>query len=211
MGHTLRTLVKWFHGSKRFNFTGSWSALYLIGDASRVGYFVPLNGPLNGHPPSIYYNSPYVCISVSRRSQTAGRNSCSIVSGDVSNCSYRRTVHPLTSSRVSSAKHFFICENPSKPRGNMAACASVYFKGQRPAIVTSGAGRHGWLASNSDTATAVCSLCVWGCAGVRAAACVRAGACARVCVRPFVLACVRPFVCACVRCLPYTIILFDTG
>ena len=36
---------------KRFNFTGSWSALYLIGDAARVGYFVPLNGPLNGHPP----------------------------------------------------------------------------------------------------------------------------------------------------------------
>ena len=52
MGHTLRTLVKWFHGSKRFNFTGSSSALYLIGDAARVGYFVPLNGPLNGHPPS---------------------------------------------------------------------------------------------------------------------------------------------------------------
>ena len=53
MGHTLRTLVKWFHGSKRFNFTGSWSAL--IGDAARVGYFVPLNGQINGHPPSFYY------------------------------------------------------------------------------------------------------------------------------------------------------------
>ena len=53
----MRTLVKWFHGSKRFNFTGSWSALYLIGDAARVGYFVPLNGPLNGHPPSVYYVS----------------------------------------------------------------------------------------------------------------------------------------------------------
>ena len=51
MGHTLRTLVKWFHGSKRFNFTGSWSALYLIGDAARLGYFVPLNG----HPPSLCY------------------------------------------------------------------------------------------------------------------------------------------------------------
>ena len=51
----LRTLVKWCHGSKRFNFTGSWSALYLIGDAARVGYFVPLNGPLNGHPPSYEY------------------------------------------------------------------------------------------------------------------------------------------------------------
>ena len=28
------------------------AALYLIGDAARVGYFVPINGPLNGHPPS---------------------------------------------------------------------------------------------------------------------------------------------------------------
>ena len=26
---------------------------FCIGDAARVGYFVPLNGPLNGHPPSI--------------------------------------------------------------------------------------------------------------------------------------------------------------
>ena len=41
--------------------------------------------------------------SVCRRSQTAGRNSCSIVSGDVSNCSYRLTVHPVTSSRLGSA------------------------------------------------------------------------------------------------------------
>ena len=41
--------------------------------------------------------------SVCLCSQTAGRNSCSIVSGDVSNCSYHLTIHPLTSSRVSSA------------------------------------------------------------------------------------------------------------
>ena len=27
---------------------------FWIGDAARVGYFVPLNGPLNGYPPSIY-------------------------------------------------------------------------------------------------------------------------------------------------------------
>ena len=26
---------------------------FWIGDAARVGYFVPLNGPLNGHPPSL--------------------------------------------------------------------------------------------------------------------------------------------------------------
>ena len=41
--------------------------------------------------------------SVCQRSQTAGGNSCSIVSGDVSNYSYRLTVHPVTSSHLSSA------------------------------------------------------------------------------------------------------------
>ena len=41
--------------------------------------------------------------NVCQCSQTAGRNSCSIVSGDVSNCSYRLTVHFVTSSRLSSA------------------------------------------------------------------------------------------------------------
>ena len=30
---------------------------FWIGDAARVGYFVPLNGPLNGHPPSITNSS----------------------------------------------------------------------------------------------------------------------------------------------------------
>ena len=60
MGYTLRTLVKWFHGSKRFNFMGSWSALDLIGDAARVGYFVPLNSPLNGHPPNMDYTTAHV-------------------------------------------------------------------------------------------------------------------------------------------------------
>ena len=44
----------------------------------------------------LYYNSPYLC----RCLQTAGRNSCSIDLGDVSNCSYRLTVHPVTSVSV---------------------------------------------------------------------------------------------------------------
>ena len=48
--------------------TGLWDAespLYVIGDAasrrglSRVGYFITLNGPLNGHLPSLYYASSY--------------------------------------------------------------------------------------------------------------------------------------------------------
>ena len=38
---------------------------------------------------------------------------------------------------------FFLCEKHSKPRGNRAI--SVYFNGHWPAIVTSGAGRHGCL------------------------------------------------------------------
>ena len=41
--------------------------------------------------------------SVCRCSQTSGRNSCSIVSGYVSNCSHRLAVHPVTSSLLSSA------------------------------------------------------------------------------------------------------------
>ena len=44
-----------------------------------------------------------IILSVCRRSQTAGRHFCSIVSGDVSNCSYRLTIHHVTSSCLSSA------------------------------------------------------------------------------------------------------------
>ena len=42
-------------------------------------------------------------MSVCQLSQTAGRKSCSIVSGHVSNCSHRLPVNPVTSSRLSSA------------------------------------------------------------------------------------------------------------
>ena len=37
------------NGNDDFGVEAFW-----IGDAARVGYFVPLNGPLNGYPPSIY-------------------------------------------------------------------------------------------------------------------------------------------------------------
>ena len=53
----------------------------------------------------IYLKS--VSLSVSRRSQTAGRNSCSIVSGNVSNCSHRLTVYPVTSSRQFGLAFFY--------------------------------------------------------------------------------------------------------
>ena len=36
------------NGNDDFGVEAFW-----IGDAARVGYFVPLNGPLNGHPPSM--------------------------------------------------------------------------------------------------------------------------------------------------------------
>ena len=49
--------------------------------------------------------------SVCQCSQTAGRNSCAIVSGDVSNCPYRLTVHHVTSSRLSSANNFVYAKN----------------------------------------------------------------------------------------------------
>ena len=38
------------NGNDDFGVEAFW-----IGDAARVGYFVPLNGPLNGHPPSFHY------------------------------------------------------------------------------------------------------------------------------------------------------------
>ena len=38
------------NGNDDFGVEAFW-----IVDAARVGYFVPLNGPLNGHPPSLHY------------------------------------------------------------------------------------------------------------------------------------------------------------
>ena len=49
---------------------GTRSPLYLIGDAasrrglSRVGYFITLDGPLNGHPPSYDYVNKIQAIEV---------------------------------------------------------------------------------------------------------------------------------------------------
>ena len=133
-------------------------------------------------------------MSVCRCSQTAGRNSCSIFSGDGSNCSYR-----LSRVRISvQPSIFFICEKHSKPRGNRATSASVYFNGKRPAIVTSGAARHSWLAQTHRIAVRR-RRCVCGCVYV----CTRSRGCVRTRV--------RASVCARVMCLQYTIMIFDTG
>ena len=54
--------------------------------------------------------------SVCSSSQTAGRSSCSIVSGDVSNCSHRLKVLSLTGSRLSSAYTFFYLRKSCRNR-----------------------------------------------------------------------------------------------
>ena len=135
-------------------------------------------------------------MSVCRRSQTEGRNSCSIVSGNVSNCSYSLKAHPFTSSRLSSAYQCFYTREHPKYRGNRVASACGYLNCQRSALsqaersVT--VGRHRIAiacAADGDGDD--------GCVCAR----VRARACACVCAR----ACMRACVCACVMCLQYTI------
>ena len=131
-------------------------------------------------------------MSVCRRSKTACRNSCSIVSGEMS---LTDRIHPryiLSRIRVSVRPSNFLYTRktskltPYTRRKPGRQC-------QRPAIVTSGAARHGWLASNTDSATAVC-MCVQAFARVRSHAC----------------ACVRPFVCTCVRaCVREVFAIYD--
>ena len=47
VAHNSAQLRCFENGNDDFGVEAFW-----IGDAARVGYFVPLNGPLNGHPPS---------------------------------------------------------------------------------------------------------------------------------------------------------------
>ena len=56
---------------------------------------------------NLCYNSPTVC----RCSQSTGRSSCSIVSGDISNCSYRLSFLSVAHSHLSFALKLFIDEN----------------------------------------------------------------------------------------------------
>ena len=52
-----------------------------------------------------------ILLKVCGCSQAAGRNSSSIVSGDVSNCSYHLTVHPVTIVRISVRAFFLYAKN----------------------------------------------------------------------------------------------------
>ena len=130
--------------------------------------------------------------SVCRCSQTTGRNSCSIVSGDISNSTVRIVwQYILSRVRVSVWPSIFLYAKNTQTLGQIGPPVPVfYFNGQRPAIVTSGAGRRGWLAKTHRIAIRRQRyVCVGGGGGVHAFARVRA------CVRPFVCL----FVCACVR------------
>ena len=103
--------------------------------------------------------------SVCQRSQTAGRNSRSIVSGDAS-CSVRPS-------------NFFIREKLPKPQVNRVASLGVDMNGQRPALSQAErAVTVGWAPPNSDSLYG-------GDGGVCARVCARV--CTRVCAR----ACVR--------------------
>ena len=83
-----------------FNRSTNWhhSFLLLIKQTMPCGYMSTLGFGIR----SFIYT--IICLkSVCGRSQTAGSNSCSIASGDVSNWLYPTEVLPLTSSRLSSA------------------------------------------------------------------------------------------------------------
>ena len=76
----------------------------------------------------------------------------------------------LSRVRVSVRPSIFLYAKNTQNLGNRAASASVYFNGQRPAIVASGTGHHGWLAQTHRIA-------------IRRRRCVCVGG---VCIRPCV-------------------------
>ena len=61
------------------------SAARLVTGTRRREHITPVLFALHWLPIRQRIQFKYVCLSVSQRSQTTGRNSCSIVSGDVSN------------------------------------------------------------------------------------------------------------------------------
>ena len=91
-----------------------------------------------------------VCLSVGvRKLQVAIlARSCR---GDVSNCSYRLTVHPVTSTRLSSALQFFNTRKSSKTSWKSDHQRACLFEWPATGIVVSGAGRHGWAPPNSNS------------------------------------------------------------
>ena len=141
---------------------------------------------------------------ICRTSQTAGRNYCFIVSGDVSNCSYSTPCHDFASqfglaiylTQTKSPALVFILVNHQpaidrqQNRRNGAFTPSL--------LGTTDPSNNKYL--NGDGGA--CALCV--CA--RARACVRVRAWARACVRACVHACVRVY-----ACVGYTIIILGPG
>ena len=100
----------------------------------------------------------YVCLSVGVRKRQVAY-SCSIVSVDVSNCSYRLTVHRVTSSRL-----FFYTPKTPKTSGKPGRQRQCLFQWPATGSFASGAGRHGWAPTNSDNlygGDGGVRVCVW--------------------------------------------------
>ena len=135
---------------------------------------------------------------VCRCAQTAVRNSCSIISVDVSNCSHRLKEHHLTSLVSVRRSNLFIRKKHPKTIANIESPARVFiWMNQRPAsacrkgaITASRLGAS--FPSNSDNLIDDGGVC--------------ARACMRTCMHASVRACMR----ACVMSLQYTIIIFDS-
>ena len=105
-------------------------------------------------------------MSACRRYQTAGRNYCSIVSGDVSNCSYRLKALSLATPVSQFGLDFFPAEQGHlNGDGGQWVCLCTY-------------------------ARECACVCVRACMRARVRACVRACVCAcvRVCVRASLVA-----------------------
>ena len=148
------------------------------------------------NPPQLVYSviqHIYTIIqlkSVCRSSQTAGRNSCSILSGDVSICSYGLAVHPVTRSRVI----LFIREKHPKPREcvYLNETATGHWSAAEPPK-REGKAQNGWAPPTHRRATTWTAVCVRECVRARTRMCV----CVNVCVRARECACACT--CACVR------------
>ena len=96
--------------------------------------------------------------------KTAGRNFCSIISGDVSNCSYRLTVHSVASSRFSSANNLFYTQNPPKLSRILSRQRVVYLNdaptGHYLASVEKGELTPSWLGTPTHRTVTVVGECV---------------------------------------------------
>ena len=125
---------------------------------------------------------------------STGLNSCSIVSGDASNCSCNLTVHPVTSSRISVWRSIFFIREPPP--------LQLSLKQSRPLLVNLSESPTGYCLASFKRECPIMTQSLLSAPTQRTATVVGGVWCARVC------ACVRACIHARVMCLQYTIIIF---